>query len=286
VTQVLREGERVTGLAYVPSGESRERTVRCPVVVDASGQASFFSHQRVAGPRVIDHFSRQIAFFSHFENVRRDPGAFGNNTTIFYAEVDHWAWIIPISPTVDSVGIVIPQETFRKHAHSIEEALAWGIAQINPELANRLAEARQAEPVRACRDYSYRIDPFVGEGWLCVGDAHRFLDPIFSFGVSFAMTEAVEAAKLIPAAIESRSTVDAFRHYAEWSDVGQGVAYDLIRYFWRFPVFFRYRAQQPNTRRELIRLLGGDCFAPDDMRTPRKFREALLQTDSPVQLAG
>jgi flavin-dependent dehydrogenase len=186
-TGVERDGGRITGLRVIPTDGGAERVIGCRVFLDASGQNTFLSKQGVAGPARMDAFDGQIAFFAHFEDVPRDPGPFSNNTTIFYSKHHHWAWMIPISPTVDSFGIVLPRKTYTEVASSPEEALAWGIDNVNPEIAGRLRTARQVEKVRVCRDYSYRIDPFVGPNWACIGDAHRFLDPIFSFGVSFAM---------------------------------------------------------------------------------------------------
>ena len=282
VTAVARDDEgKITEVEYLPRGGSSVCKARGSAVIDASGQSVFLSSKNVAGPRKIDSFGRQIAFFSHFEGVRRDRGAFGNNTTIFYSHVNHWAWVIPISPTVDSLGIVMPVDTYRDHGRSPEAALQWGLANINPELTNRFASSRRVEQVRACRDYSYSIEPFVGPNWLCVGDAHRFVDPIFSYGVSFAMTEARRASDVIVKWIdEGISQALLEREYASWSNPGQMVARDLISYFWRFPAFFQYRTQHADTRRELIQLLGGECFETEGLRTPRAFREALERAES------
>ena len=287
VTRVERDGSRVTGLRYQSEGESTERTVRARVVVDASGQAVLLSQLGIAGPRVIDRFARQIAFFAHFERVKRDPGRFGANTSIFYSEVNNWAWIIPISSTVDSVGIVIPQTVHHAIGKpSPTAAMQWGIENINPELAARLGSAVRVEPVRACRDYSYRVDPFVGDGWLCIGDAHRFLDPIFSFGVSFAMSEGERAAGCIVRALETGDCSAPFAEFASWSDTGQGVAADLIRYFWKYPVFFGYQMQNTEIRDEVIRLFGGQCFKPEGMRTPARFRKALAEDEAKEREQG
>ena len=273
--RIEREGDRVTGVYVVPQGGDPEILVRCGVFIDASGQTAFLSRHGVAGAKQIDAFSDQIAFFTHFEGVPRDPGPLGNNTTIFYSEHNHWAWMIPISPTVDSFGVVIPKQTYKSVASTPEEALRWGIANINPEIIRRLADVKQVEELRACADYSYRIDPFVGSNWACVGDSHRFLDPIFSFGVSFAMMEGRFVSEAITEHVGKASLRDALIDYARWSDTGQNVAFDLINYFWRFPVFFGYHMQNPALRTEVIQLFGGACFRPQGMRVPELFREAL-----------
>lgn len=280
VTSTVNEGETVTGIRYRPAGQESEATIHSRVVVDASGHRQFLSKLGVAGKRTIDLFDKQVAIFTHFENLRRDPPPFANNTTILYSKKYHWSWIIPISPTVDSLGIVIPVELYRESFKRPEEALEWGIKFINPEIAPRCVGATMVEEVRTCTDYSYRIDPFIGEGWLCIGDAHRFLDPIFSFGVSFAMTEAVEAAKAIKRAWAAPTMIPEFEKYRDFSDAGQNIAADLIRYFWKFPLFFGYQMQNPDLRQEVIELFGGAVFDSTGMRVPELFRAALAEDDA------
>jgi flavin-dependent dehydrogenase len=283
---VERDGDVITGLRVAPSDGGGERVIGCRVFLDASGQATFLSKQGLAGRPRLDVFDGQIAFFTHFEVVPRDPGPFANNTTIFYSERHHWAWMIPISPTVDSFGIVLPKQTVDKVASSPDEALKWGIANINPEIARRLEGARQVEKVRACKDYSYRIDPYVGPNWACIGDAHRFLDPIFSFGVSFAMMEARQIALGLAECRNADDIESMFLDYARWSDTGQNIAHDLIRYFWKFPVFFGYQMQNATLRNEVIQLFGGACFHPENMRVPELFREALGEESAQIMTHG
>lgn len=272
---IERDGDVITGVRVVQNDGSPERIIECRVFLDASGQSNFLSKQGIAAEPNVDIFDGQIAFFAHFENVPRDPGPFSNNTTIFYSKLYHWAWMIPISPTVDSFGVVLPRQTYKQVASSPAEALDWGIEKINPEIAGRLRNARQVEKVRVCRDYSYKIDRFVGPNWACIGDAHRFLDPIFSFGVSFAMMEARQIALGLKECWDSDDFEAMFRDFSLWSDKGQDIANDLIKYFWKYPVFFGYQMQNASLRNEVIQLFGGACFNPENMRVPALFREAL-----------
>lgn len=278
VKEVLREGERVVGVRYLPqdepSGDLRE--IRCRVVADASGSAALLSKAGIAGPKVyFDEFSRQAAVFTQFKDARRDPGDMGNNTFIFYAEHLHWSWFIPVAPDITSVGIVMPAERL-KACGGAEAAMAWGLEQINPDLGPRVEGCEQVEPVRAITNYSYNIEPFVGDGWLCVGDAHRFIDPIFSFGASFAMVEARAASKAIVEALTSGDYTKPFNDYAAWCNRGQDVALDLIRYFWKYPIFFGYQTRS-TMRKDFIRLLGSDCHDAHEMRAVQIMRQGLAK---------
>ena len=50
-------------------------------------------------------------------------------------------------------------------------------------LRSRIAGAEQLFPIRARRDFSYRSRQIAGDGWVLVGDAFGFIDPIYSTGV-------------------------------------------------------------------------------------------------------
>lgn len=276
VKQILRDGATVTGVAYRPQGSRTDQLVKvhAKVVVDASGHGAVLSTHQIAGRRQVEAFDRQIALFTQFEHARRDPGEMGNNTLIFYGSKHHWGWFIPLSSTHTSVGCVIPTTKYKQVGGDPDAVMAWALENVNPDLHRRVDGIAQTEPVRVIRNYSYRIDPFVGDGWLCVGDSHRFADPIFSFGVSFAMTEARAAACAVLEALQHGDCAQPFSDYAEYSDRGQQAAVDLIRYFWKFPAFFQFQTRG-ETRSDMIRLLGGDCFTTDHIPVLDMMRRSL-----------
>lgn len=271
------EAGQVRSLCWSAGGSDAEQRCGCRVLIDASGHHAFLSRQGLAGSRKLGEYSRSVAIFTHYEGVQRDPGHFANNTTIFYSHDSHWAWMIPISPTVDSFGVVLPIETYKAVATSAAEVLSWGIANINPGIAARLQAATRIEMVRICADYSYEIAPFVGPNWVCIGDAHRFMDPIFSFGVSFGMMEGREVAGRVLSGLSTGGFADSFSEFAAWSSRGQDVAQDLIRYFWKYPAFFGYQMQNRAIRHEIIQLFGGACFNPEGMVVPALFRQELAR---------
>lgn len=277
VKQVILSAKRVVGVSCLE--DRKQIHIRSKVVVDASGQSTFLSRKGLAGKRQVEFFSKQVASFSHFENVKRDRAPFATATTLLYAEKYHWAWIIPISSTVDSLGIVMPKDKYSADYGSPENAISLGMEYMGPELTRRFEDAVQIEKPRSMVDFSYKIEPFVGDGWLCIGDSHRFLDPIFSYGVSFAMREAIQASQAITQCLSTNSWQEPFYRFRDWSDKGQAVASDLIRYFWLFPVFFGYQMRNPKFREEIIRLLGGDCFETENFETAKTFRRAVRDFD-------
>ncbi|MCX4241013.1 NAD(P)/FAD-dependent oxidoreductase [Paraliomyxa miuraensis] len=288
VESVLREGERVVGLLHRPvhgHADGPAHELRARFVADCSGQSSLLARLGVASKRVVDDvFSRQIALFTQYEGARRDPGEMGNNTFIFYGTELHWAWFIPLSPTLTSVGVVMPAAKVAEHGGP-EAAFEWGRTHINPDLAKRFNFAREVSPVRALANYSYHVDRFWGEGWCCVGDAHQFIDPIFSFGVSFALIEARAASAAILDVLVGADEATRLGEYAALCSRGQGVARDLIRYFWRFPTFFAFLARG-EYRRDVIRLLGSACHDPEELGAIKAMRAALREAGVETAVAG
>ena len=276
VKRILRDGERVVGVAYRASDRDDDllQEARAGMVIDATGHSALMSRHHVAGVRQIDAFGHQIAVFTQFEGALRDDGPMGNNTVIFYAKKHHWAWFIPLSESVVSVGAVVPIQTYKQIADSPEALMAWAAENINPELTRRLDQARATEPVRTVRNYSYRIEPYAGPGWLCVGDAHRFADPIFSFGVAFAMCEAVAASKATERALRDHREAEALADYVAYCDRGHEAAYDLIRYFWRYPAFFPFQVQG-EFRHDMMRLFSGDFFRDEEIPALVAMRTSL-----------
>jgi len=275
---VLKEGDRVVGVTYEKEGKTSIEEVHAKFVVDASGSGTFLSKKKVAGQKKFEkEFKNQVATFSHFKNVKRDPGAMRDNTFLFYGELSEWAWFIPVSDDTVSIGVVMPSKKVQSLGGP-EKTLEWGIKNINPDLCERMESAELDDEVRAINNYSYTIEPFVGEGWLCIGDAHRFSDPIFSFGVSFAMVEAKAAAMAIDKAITSGNQKVPFTEFANFSETGQNAALDVIKYFWHFPVFFGFLSKGKH-RKEMIRLLSSDCFKSDEMEVLQLMRKSLRKKE-------
>jgi len=286
VSEVLRDGERVVGVRYVDA-EGQTQEAQSDFLVDATGMSTLLAREGVAGTRKQDVYSDQIAFFSQIEGCERDPGLMHDITMIFYNEPHHWAWFIPLDADRVSVGIVITGETYRAHQTELKAAgrpvpegiYDWGLEAINPELARRCAGKPRSEVVRVTRDYSYEIAPFAGDGWICVGDSHRFVDPIFSFGVSIAVQEGQMAAAAIESALQSGDYRASFSEYQRRCKLGQDAVYDVIRYFWRFPAFFGVQAQG-RYREDIMRLFAGACYDEEPLAGLEMMRESLARTSS------
>ncbi|MYF05554.1 MAG: alkylhalidase, partial [Holophagales bacterium] len=60
---------------------------------------------------------------------------------------------------------------------------------------------RQCRPVSVMKDFSYRIEKMAGDGWIAIGDAFSFIDPVYSSGVFLALKSGEMAAETAIGAI-------------------------------------------------------------------------------------
>jgi 1H-pyrrole-2-carbonyl-[peptidyl-carrier protein] brominase len=287
VKKIFRDKYKVIGLGYKPLGSGSDllNNIRCKIVVDASGHSLLLSRSRIAGRRRADSFCPQIAIFTHFKGALRDPGEMGDNTFIFHASINHWAWFIPLSEDLVSVGLMAPAITVRRSNCTVEDFFNIELEKMSPDLARRVQNSEVVEPLRIVTNSPYRLDPFAGDGWICVGDSHRFIDPVLPLGITLAMTEAMAASKAILTALKTGDCQQPFEEYMEFSNLGQDRAADLTHYFWNFLTLFNAQTRS-KLRKDIIRLLDGDFFTPEESTAMTAMRSSLHNLLLPVIPAG
>src|SRR5437773_7046683 len=273
-TMLLKEAEKrgatvMRGTATKPlladDGAVRGVTVRWPdgksedietqIVLDCSGQATFLANQRVTGPKYLGNYDKQVAFFSQVTGAVRGSGTSGetakDNTLIFYSKKFHWGWFIPLDKDVVSVGLVLPRADFLEKKQTPEEFFCDELYNINPEIRRRIPEMKLVEKVHVIPNYSYQVRRFCGKGFICIGDAHRFIDPIFSFGLSATLREAEFAVPHVLAYLggKGRDLANPFAEHMLFCEKGTDNLEDMVDLFWEQPFAFatfvhhRYRDQ-------------------------------------------
>ena len=109
-----------------------------------------------------------------------------------------WFWYIPQHDNTISVGVVASHEyLFKSRPGKTHEQIYFEEVDRCPGLKPRLKNARRAGPYRAAKEYSYRAKQAAGDGWVLVGDAYGFLDPLYSSGVLLALRSGQMAADAI-----------------------------------------------------------------------------------------
>src|SRR5213596_1032247 len=226
--------------------DGKEEDIETQVVLDCSGQATFLANQRVTGPKYLGNYDKQVAFFSQVTGAVRGSGTSGeeakDNTLIFYAKKFHWGWFIPLDKDVVSVGMVTPRADFLDKKQTPEEFFRNELYDINPELRKRIPEMNLVEKVHVIPNYSYQVRGFCGKGFICIGDAHRFIDPIFSFGLTVTMREGQFAAPIIRGYLEgaNREKPNPFADHQLFCEMGIDVLEDVLDSFWEHPLSFAH----------------------------------------------
>ena len=264
----LVEENRVCGVT-VRTLQGVTEKLKAKVVIDASGQATFLANSGApTGRKERGDYDKQLAIFSQVVDAIRDPGDSSGNTLIFYRQKNHWAWFIPLDDEVVSVGVVVPGEYFSAQNLSKHDFLCRELRTLNPELSRRLPNLTFVEDVHSNSNYSYHIKQFTGKGFLCVGDSHRFIDPIFSFGVNFALKEARFAAEATVQYLagERRGDTNPFADYEALSERGQDIVQDLVDVFWDYPLPFLVLMHHRH-REGMIDLFAGRIFNDDVMES-------------------
>jgi len=154
-------------------------------VLDASGRDTFMANR--LKNKKSDKRNNTAAVYGHFRHVKCcTEGDMVGCISIHLAQ-DGWFWVIPVQGEIISVGFVGTQAAFKTRRGSVQEFLFDRIRQ-SRMLSERMQEAELVSEVMTAGNYSYRAHAAWGEGYMMIGDAFAFIDPLFSSGVMLAMT--------------------------------------------------------------------------------------------------
>ena len=271
---VTLEGCRVRDVNFGPNEEGAlvqaeqacgQREFRARFVVDASGRDTFLGNRMRSKRR--DKRHNTAALYAHFRGALRNEGQAEGNISIYW--FDHgWFWVIPLTGGITSVGAVVWPYYMKTRTKSVEVFFQDTIAQC-PALASRLAHAERVSDVEATGNFSYSCRRSSGPGYLLLGDAFSFVDPVFSSGVMLAMHGGFLAADTIATCLSAPKEAGAARR-----------RYDrALRLGPREFSWFIYRANHPSLRdlfmnphnifrvkEALLSVLAGDIFGSTPIR--------------------
>jgi 1H-pyrrole-2-carbonyl-[peptidyl-carrier protein] brominase len=243
----LRDNGSVKGAQVRMPDSDKLENIESEVLLDCSGQATWLANcGGITGPKYLGAYDKQIAIFSQVADTVRDDCStretHKDNTLIFYKKKYHWAWAIPIDDQVVSVGIVCPSAYFLEKKESKRDFLIRELRELHPELSRRIPEIKLVEDVHVIPNYSYQVNGFCGKGFICIGDAHRFIDPIFSFGLTVTMREGQFVAPAVRAYLEgaNRDEANPFAGHQLFCEMGIDVLEDVLDSFWEHPLAFAF----------------------------------------------
>ncbi|MFT3883059.1 MAG: NAD(P)/FAD-dependent oxidoreductase [Gemmatales bacterium] len=212
VLEVLFEGKKAVGIRVKTENEP-ERVVKAKIVIDASGQSSMLIDR--LGLREWDPVLKKGAVWTYWKSAYRDSGRDAGPTIVIQTKGKKgWFWYIPLHDDIVSVGVVAGYDYLFKNRTKDMEALYHEEVDLCPGLQPRLKGATRCDIFRAQKEYSYRATQAAGEGWVLVGDALGFLDPLYSSGVLLALTSASMAAKTIGQALKANDLSE--KKLREW----------------------------------------------------------------------
>lgn len=253
---------RVTGVRYAKDGERHE--VHARVVVDASGQTR----------AVARHFSdvvwhgelRNLAVWNYYQGCRRLEGDQRSNILVEKVGGDNgWFWGIPLEDSLLSVGYVAPTEDIRLERGDLARFFEAKLAQTK-YMKQLLESATPTAEFRTTRDWSYMASEFRGPGWVSVGDASCFIDPLLSSGVCLGMLCAVPLAQSIGIFLDDPRQEDRVfgRYAAGCRDFAEGIL-DYVLFF------YDQRRDREDYYERAAAIAGSDVF-----QSPRKGFVALI----------
>jgi flavin-dependent dehydrogenase len=258
VADVQFEGERAVGVT-VQAEDGSTCEVRARVIVDASGQLGLLQNRFRL--RVWDPILNKGAVWTYWRGAYRDTGRDEGATMVLQtADRKGWFWYIPLHDDLVSVGIVAPARTMLRGRGAREQIYADAVAQC-PAVADRISGASRETGYFVTKDYSYRATQNAGDGWVLIGDAYAFLDPLYSSGVLLALRSGEMAADAIVDGLARGETSGA--QLGRWKDVyDRGV--DRMRrlvceYYDGFS-FGAFVRNYPELRGTVTDLLIGDLF--------------------------
>jgi flavin-dependent dehydrogenase len=298
------EGSTIVGIEATDT-DGMTRRIGARVVIDASGRDALLAQS--TGRRRIPGLDK-TAIFTQLQGGHRNEGLDVGQIelTILAGKNDDgstpgWAWFIPFLDGTSSVGFVLssavvgarvrdardlfgerlgpaPREYGDRSAVTgarLEQVFDEAVA-ASPWMSKFTAGAPRIAPVRAAADYSFRVETLAGDGWLVVGDAAGFLDPLFSTGAHLAMGGAVRAAAVIDEALTANDVSAArFAPYAAALRTAGDLFLGGVQSFYRGELRELLFApdQRVTMRRMITSMLAGDVFHDTPARWHGYFSE-------------
>jgi flavin-dependent dehydrogenase len=285
------EGTPVTSVEFPADDHARVNItigrrsvpVTAHMIVDASGRRTLAGTQmkwKVKDP-VFDQYALHTWFEGFDRNVLARAGSRKDFIFIHFLPLTNsWMWQIPITDTITSIGVVTQKKNFSS-SRETREQFFWSCAQTRPELYEALKASRQMRPLKEEGDYSYAMSRITGDRLVLIGDAARFVDPIFSTGVSIALNCSRFAHKDIITACESGNFgASSFSNYETTLRRGTNNWYKFISVYYRLNVLFTAFIHDPRYRLDVLKLLQGDVYDEEEPPVLTRMRDMVSQVEN------
>jgi 1H-pyrrole-2-carbonyl-[peptidyl-carrier protein] chlorinase len=280
--RVIFEDDAAVGVELEVAGQPV--VLKASLVVDATGRGSLIGNQLRL--KRMDPILNQQAIFAWYTKVDRGTPQTADYLHVHYLPVSRgWVWQIPITNEVTSVGVVIDRDTYRRTKGDGDLAAQFAeVIAMSPSGTRAISGATRINEFLTEGNYSYLMDQYVGNGYMLVGDAARFVDPIFSSGVEIALYSARFASQTILGVTHPAPyTADDLMPFQTKSKALSDVWHEFARLFYRLPslwTFYLIKDRSQNRSHEFIKLITG--LIPDERNTTilEEMRETIRMVES------
>lgn len=234
-------------------------------LMDISGRDSLLGKK--LNMREANKTLNNVAVFSHYKNVKRQPGHNEGDIIIGLLPNRSWTWLIPFKGEVTSVGVVRSQHIFDGE-DNWSDYLDRTLKE-SSTVKDYLQHAERGMETQRIGNYSHTCERFFGDRWILAGDAALFLDPIFSSGVHMSVSSSKMAAEalwqLFPKK-ESFQKSGVGAQYEAKVRLGAKRFYGIISMFYKddFISNMTKTLQRENMRKGFTSLVAGDVWNEDN----------------------
>ena len=264
VREVLFDEAKAIGVRATLDG--KDAKILGKVVIDATGQSALLSRQ--LNVRNADQRLRNASIYAQYRGAEIAEGRDAGATIILHTgDGQGWFWYIPLNEAdgLVSVGVVAPP------SHLCSGRGDDPAATLDEEIENceginqRLAGARRVGKVFVTADFSYQSRRVAGEGWVLIGDAFGFLDPVYSSGIMLALKSGEYAADAIHAGLQT-GDLSGRRLGCFGPRLAEGIQ-NIRRLVYAFYdrdfSLGRFVREYPQHKDDVVRILIGDVFNSD-----------------------
>ena len=273
VGATVRHGTTVEDVLVEEGGVSvttDKENLRARYFIDATGQDRLLA-RKMDSVRAHERFGK-AAVFTQFRGIgeaARQELAPHNDIRIVVIP-DGWLWAIPLTMDRLSVGLVSRKSGLRPAR--LDEYLA------KSPLFERLLHGSERHETGLIGNFSFENTASSGARYTCVGDSASFIDPVFSSGVSLAITRGLGAAERLVPALESgrEADLDLMQPMEKTMKRGYDTFAALVHRFYNTNfvdnVIFG-APREGSLRAGVISVLAGDVYREDNA-----FQDMLLQS--------
>ena len=238
VDSLIFDGERVVGVEVTETSGAKKR-IGSKLVMDASGRAAFVGRKlRLMQP---DPRLDTASVFALYDGITWPDYAEPGDPLVITFPLG-WFWLIPFSDGRTSVGVVMDRTTYDDFpGGDVNAFFDEMVRQAGGRVEALVAQGRRIEELHVLRKFAKHATRLAGPGWVLVGDAAMFIDPVFAAGVYVAAHEARCAAKAAIPHLLAGTALGAEHFEAYSADVKTGYeVFARFIYSWQDPRFRKF----------------------------------------------